>query len=147
MAKRFFYVCAGLLMLAASYDLGTRNASAAGSMVIPTEVATLSGVLNDGETIPLPVYADGTTALESECKWTVALHHIGSGPPPGGSGWWREETCSADGRLVHCFAYAYNSEWFTLAGDVNYLIIATRGTGGPTAVQSQSFGSLKAKYR
>lgn len=147
MPRGFFYFCGGLLMLAATYHLGTRTAGAASSMVIPTEVATLSGVLNDGETIPLPVYADGTTALESECKWIVGLHHIGSGPPPGGSGWWREETCSADGRLVRCHAYAYNSEWFTLAGSVNYLIVATRGASAPTGAAQQSFGALKAKYR
>jgi len=31
MAKKFFYVCAGLLMLAASYQLGIRNAGAQGA--------------------------------------------------------------------------------------------------------------------
>jgi hypothetical protein len=61
-----------LLMLAATYYLGTRNAGAASAVVIPTEVATLSGVIMDGGTIPLPVYADGTTALESECKWIAS---------------------------------------------------------------------------
>lgn len=146
MAKRFFYVCAGLLMLATTYHLGMRNAGAASGMASPTEVATLSGVLAHGQTIPLPVYADGTTALESECKWTVSMRHISN------QDWEQGSTaplftldCNSDTRNVRCIAYLSNNA--SVTGQVNYLIIATRGASAPTSSKALSFGRLKAEYR
>ena len=77
MARTFFYVCAGVFLLALSYHFGASPAGAGGvtasaRLAAPTEVATLTGVLPAGATIPLPTYADGTTALESECTWIVS---------------------------------------------------------------------------
>ena len=147
MAKKFFYVCAGLLMLASAYHLGTRNAGAASAVVIPTEVATLSGVIMDGGTIPLPIYADGTTALESECKWIVSpgrddgdilFCFTGTGLSVGQGG--------TEPRYVNCFLPAGPAPYH-IGREANYLIIATRGASTPTSASSQSFGALKAKYR
>jgi hypothetical protein len=156
MLKRLALFSASLMMLAVAASLAVRltpTLNAATQMAAPTEVATLSGVLADGQTIPLPVYADGTTALESECSWTVSLGHIGSGPPDGGQGFWREEECSTNGRIVRCRAFSYsppsipNANWVYILGDVNYLIIATRSAQGATPARATTFGGLKAKYR
>lgn len=145
--KKLFLASASILMLALAYQLGVRSAGASSGMSVPTEVATLSGVLHDGQTIPLPVFADGTTALESECSWSVSLNHMGFGPPPGGGGWWREETCRTEGRLIRCYAYSYDSGWYTQGGDANFLIIATRGAPLPTNARAQSWGSVKVQQR
>ncbi len=152
MTKRVFYGCASLLMLAATYHLGSTNARAASGMTVPTEVATLSGTLTDGQTIPLPVYADGTTALESECKckWTVSLHYVHQVT----SGAFSTEACRTEGRMVRCYgivnedtAYPWPASGQRFLGDANYLIIATRGVSAPTGARSTSIGALKAKYR
>ena len=147
MAKKFFYVCAGLLMLAATYHLGSRNAGAVSAVVIPTEVATLSGVIMDGAMIPLPIYADGTTALESDCKWIVSparddgstlFCFTGIGLPVASGG--------SEPRYVNCFLAAGPAPYH-IGREANYLIIAARGAAAPTSTSSQSFGALKAKYR
>jgi len=60
----------GLFLLALSWHFGARSAGAQGSAA--PEVSMLSGVVDDGGTIPLPTYGDGTHAAESECRWTVS---------------------------------------------------------------------------
>jgi len=72
MARKFFLIAAGMFLLALSYHFGAGRATAGAGLALPTEVAALSGVLQDGETIPLPIYADGTVASEAECNWTVS---------------------------------------------------------------------------
>jgi len=76
LAKRFFYVCAGLFLLALTYHLGAGRAIAQ-SGAVPA-VAVLAGTVTDGGTIPLPHFADGTEALESECRWIVSTNTSGS---------------------------------------------------------------------
>ena len=156
MARKFFYICAGMFLLALSYDFGTTNARATTSVVAPSEVAVLQGVVANGGMIPLPTYADGTTALEPECHWTVsaalsnggdqwcfatdALFNPNVGPLPD-AGYLNAHP----GRLVNvgqgsgltgpcCIALA------------NYMIIATRGASQPTTALHQSWGQVKARY-
>ena len=135
-AKRMFYVSASMLLLAATYQIGTRNAGAAGALPQATEVATLSGVLHDGEIIPLPTYADGTAAREAECHWFAGLQTFlvqYSG----------QVTCATTGRVVHVSSQGGQN------GPVlaSFMIIATRGASSPTAARSRTFGALKAEYR
>jgi len=148
--KRLFYASASILMLAFSWQIGQRAVAATGPGG-PTEVVTLSGTATDGEVIPLPNYADGTTAAEADCSWTVSVSefynrestgggstlecYTGTGPLQGGRG-----------RYVNCYSFGSGpGQYHTFK--VNYLIIATRGSSAPTPARAQSFGSLKAKYR
>ena len=136
--KRLFYASASILLLAFSWQIGQRAVAATGPSG-PTEVVTLSGVLSDGQTIPLPVYADGTTALESDCKWTVSPAWIDL---TAANNFW----CSTTGRVVSVGTDG-SPRTYLHQQQANYLIIATPGSSGPTPARAQSFGSLKAKYR
>lgn len=146
-AKAFFYVCAGLFLLALSYHLGARSAGAGVSTTLQ-EVAVLSGQVANGGTIPLPHYADGTEALESECSWTVSLAHWVFDSGNTGASIGRME-CSTDGRIVRAYVCLQADCGNTLdprAGTANYLIIAVRNSS-PTHTQQESFGSVKARWR
>jgi hypothetical protein len=152
-AKAFFYVCAGLLLLAVSYQLGTRAASAQASAA--PEVAVLSGSVTDGGTIPLPHYADGAEALESECHWTVSPQTLSMGIASAVPIF---ERCSTSGRVVRVYwcrsGCGPGGDCATtppdcpgpMAGTANYMIVATR-IMGPVSVERQSFGQLKARFR
>jgi hypothetical protein len=153
-ARKFFYVCAGLFLLALSYNLGARTAGATAPIAQSSEVAVLSGVLHNGATIPLPIYADGTTALESECAWTVSpAYYTGSSnfcytanAMYGYPGPYVEVDNTAfyaahPGRVVN--AGGGGAPWPL---DANYVIIATRGASLPTATHQQGWGQLKARY-
>ena len=143
MIRRFFVVSAGLLMLTLAWYSGTHDAHAqTGGAVNPTEVATLSGVISNGETIPLPVYSDGSTALESECRWLVSTNLIGC---PGTS-YAQVTVCNTTGRVVNSYC-EFSSGGGPTGVPANYLIIATRGSGGATPAHVESMGGLKAKYR
>jgi len=77
MARKFFCVCAGMLMLALVYHLRATTAGAlASGLPGATEVSVLTGFVRNGDIIPLPTYADGTTALESECHWSLSPLYI-----------------------------------------------------------------------
>jgi hypothetical protein len=118
-AKRFFYVCAGLLCLAITYHLGARNATAK-PPVVP-EVVVRTGTVRDGEFIPLPTYKDGTTALESECRWIVSAGHINmTGVNP-------VFTCETLAHTGGIEMYSLEPNAPSDPSRANYLIIAVRG--------------------
>jgi len=157
MGRKFISVCAGMFLLALSYHFGANTAGAqSAGFASPTEVAVLSGVLRNGETIPLPTYADGTTALESECHWTVSNTAFGAGDtwcfaadaanaPPIGFGLDPYEikayVTAHPGRVMNA-GHAGGGGTY----DGNYMIIATRASAGPTPAQQQSWGQLKSRY-
>lgn len=88
----------------------------------PTEIAVLSGVLNNGETIPLPVFANGDTASESQSKWIVSPRTFFV--QYGGHVW-----CYTTGRVVHVVSEGgFNDP----ATEANYLITAQRQVPPPT---------------
>jgi hypothetical protein len=153
-ARKFFYICAGLFLLAMSYHLGASAAGAAAPVAQPSETAMLSGVIHSGQTIPLPVYSDGTTALESECAWTVSPAFYS-----GSDNW----CYTADAFIVGepaayvdhdntAFYNAHRGRVVNAGGgagwplDANYIIIATRGASQPTPTLQQSWGQLKSRY-
>ncbi len=151
MARKFFFVCAGMLMLSFSYHLGADRATAGAGLSMPTEVVALSGVLSNGETIPLPIYADGTVASEAECDWIVsdALGTFNVSRP-----WCYaadaaynttvpiEFLAAHRGRVVNIPPSGQSNSIETYA---NYLIIATRA-GGPTSTRQESWGQVKQRY-
>jgi hypothetical protein len=134
-ARSFFYVCAGLLCLALAYHLGARGATAEGAAA--PEIAILTGTVPDGGTIPLPHYADGSEALESECRWIVSPNTATATLGMAGGLW-----CYTSGRVVAVGMAGSGSS----IGVANYLIIATRAAG-VVGVQRVTLGELKARYR
>ena len=146
-ARAFFYITAGLFLIALTYHLGARSANAQASAA--QEMAVLSGTVADGGTIPLPHYADGTEALESECQWIVSTQVA-----------WMEfnsyfDRCSTVGRVVRLYGCSGSSgtgDCGNLAEGriggrlASYMIIATRATGAVSA-QRHSIGQLKRLYR
>ena len=147
-ARAFFYVAAGLFLLAASYHLGARSAGAQAQVgSSQQEIAILTGTLNDGQTIPLPTYGDGTEAVETDCKWFVSLRDF-----PVGTVNVLVAHCSAENRVVSayvCVPDPHNcvptDPTFTQCS-VNYLIIATRVTA-PVSTTPSTLGQLKARFR
>jgi len=119
--KRFFYACGALLCLALAYHLGASNAAAKppGSLA---DVAVLTGVLDDGDTIPLPVYSDGTPALESDCRWIVSINRTDLPNLP------MRDNCYTDGRVVRASTCdVVNGDCTTThSAMANYMIIAVR---------------------
>jgi hypothetical protein len=157
MAKRFFYVCAGLLCLAVTYHVGARRAGAQ-NVVTYQETAVLSGEVADGGTIPLPHFKDGSEALETECTWIVSPKTL-AGNPDVPSGFPMFERCSTTGRTVRiywcrsgcaiggdCDPPQAGCSPTKMSGNANYLIVAVR-SDTPTPVQKASWGRVKASYR
>ena len=155
-AKKFFFVCAGLLCLGICYHVGARSARA--QVGSSQQVAFLSGEVPDGGTIPLPTYPDGTPANESECHWIVSPKVVTVGE--GNSVpifarcstqgrqvrvYWCRNGCSTDNVYLDCASPAPGCPG-AMGGTANYLIIATRNDM-PTAAQKTSWGRVKAQYR
>lgn len=94
----------------------------------PVDIAISTGVLNEGGVIPLPVYSDGTVAVESECHWVVSpasqeitfisLPGTGGMICPGG-----RIDCYPEGRTVIA---NFEGECGYKPGQANFLIIAAR---------------------
>ena len=76
MAKRFFYVCAGLLMLALSYHLGARSA---GAQAPGNPVA---GVAHDAGSALFVVTANGDTYVSLEGTGWQRKDNVFSAPTP-----------------------------------------------------------------
>jgi hypothetical protein len=131
--KRLLYASAAVLMLATAYHFGAGQASA---LSFPPEVAVLSGSVPDGGTIPLPHYADGTQALEGECKWIASIQAANASVSSGAY-------CYTTGRVVSVGA---NGVCPCGPGIAAYMIIATRVTAPVTTARS-TFGEVKARYR
>ncbi len=134
MAKRFFYVCAGLLCLAMSYHLGARSAGAqvAGSLVAGSY---------EPDTSPCGVDASGNLWIlernSGEVYGPYALPHSGdvvavtASYTPG----------SFFGTLLYTNGDAYhheNGQDWQYVGNV---------LARPTASRQSTWGLMKARYR
>jgi hypothetical protein len=115
-------------------------AGGAGALVpAATEVVAASGVLSNGQTIPLPIYGDGTTASEDDCTWTVSVNTLS-----GNNEALQDLHCSADAnRVVTCTGIDIDER--PLSGQANYMIIAVRPVE-PTAARRTTWGGLKSRF-
>jgi hypothetical protein len=117
------------LVLAAAYMVVGR---AQGNSLAPqaTEVAILTGELWSGAEIPLPTYADGTVAQESECHWMVSPRRVLG----------MLESCGTTRRVV--YLGASNG-----GGMVNYMIIATRSALPSVSTTQATWSATKHIFR
>ena len=137
MACKLIQLLALVLLIGVAAQLGPQIAR--GQAGTEGEVATLSGTVANGGTIPLPTYRDGTTAAESECRWTVGLGFM-SGPVLRAMD---EIHCSAPTRTVSVYACNGSPTCSNIQpGVANYLIIATRDLR-PTQSSQGTWGNLK----
>lgn len=119
------------------------------------EIAIAEAVLQPGEQVPLPVYADGTSASENEVFWTAHfwradfLEHPGYDTSPRynvgdhcqggftGRTWGGGEAAIGTNSGINAPRAAFS---------VMVTVIAVR-SAAPTPAARQPWGSLKAKYR
>ena len=130
-ARAFFFVCAGIFLLALTYHLGAKNAGAQGGMF---EGARCGG---------------GTwTAAVNRVLWVLdseGLHQAGP-PIPGTSsvvatdGGWYGGTTGGSAVLASGDCY------YLSPGGSDWQLCGNLLGGNPTPAQSISIGQLKAKY-
>ena len=135
MAKKFMYVCLGILGLAAAFHLGARPGKAA---IQGFDIAVATQVIHHGEQIPLPFFSDGTEARQDECTWIVYPRriHPGHGTTQG------FECRTDEERVVWMKQYTPSGPFYD--SNAQYLIIAVRE--GSTDIQALTWGKIKAKF-
>jgi hypothetical protein len=128
MAKRFMFVCFGLLALALAYHLGAKNASAQappyhfvgwGNLVVVGDQAWQLG-------------AGG---------WTQRFPQDLPPVPPSTLVWWEDQPRGAGGMI----ALTENGEGWSSGGPGGWVSVGFP-PGGPTPTRQQSWGQVKAKY-
>jgi hypothetical protein len=135
MAKKFMYICLGILGLAGAFHLGAHSGEAASQC---SDVAVATGTIGHGQRIPLPYYADGTQATQDECVWIVIprILHTGHNNTYG------FECRPNPDRTVYFRQVTAHGQYFD--STAQYLIIALRG--GATAAESTTWSQIKAEF-
>ena len=133
-AKRFFYVCAGLLCLALAYHLGARSATAQGGSISAAECLYING---DGTIacVARTVYIsdgpfDPVSAQFPPVPGTDPVIAVGTG----GGG--------------HVVAMLANGDTYSIpnAAGQTWTFIKN-AVGGPTPATRETWGGVKARYR
>jgi hypothetical protein len=143
-ARKFFYVCAGLLCLALAYHFGARSATAQGGA--PADIATGTYELNEGDPVPMPHYPDGSEARPSECTYAVAAYtgYFAFPAPYVMEG--LHVRVADGGTAPKVEAHLWNEQGRTFAAHVAISVIAIR-VAQPTSTAHESWGALKGRYR
>jgi hypothetical protein len=127
-----------------------------------SEVVVEQHVLNAGESVPLPNYADGTVASENEVFWTVHLWRARFGNAAGGVNGRHDTyypaTLTTPGDVVraHFTGLTYDGGSGLLSPfvfpsnlatrvDVMVTVVAVR-SAVPTSTRGTSWGQVKARY-
>ncbi len=130
MSKRFFFVCAGVLMLAVAYHLGATNGTAQPSGTIGAAgLAYVGGGNYSVATVDRIVYLDGSPVPAGPVPGTEAIIAVGVG------GNASPLVMLADGQVF--WAGASLSAWESL-GNV---------LGSPTRAVGVTWGAIKVRYR
>ncbi len=123
-ARTFFYVCAGIFLLALAYQLGARSAVAQSGSTI--EAAAASSFEGPEVVINRYLWRTGGTLAEPPVTLDCTVPVPGSSPVVGCGGHW---VILADGS----FYYSNGTSWTP---------VGRFPVGGPTAQ-----GQLRARYR
>lgn len=129
-AKSFFYVCAGLFLLALGYHLGAKNATAQGQVI---------------EGASIDAFEVGTFPRASACMGRLlswmgengALHTTPV-PVPGS-----QRIIATDPHFGTVMLE--NGDWLKFDGQ-SWVLMGNLA-GGPTPARQESFGAVKARYR
>jgi hypothetical protein len=114
----------------------------------PTEVVVLSGWVYHGDTLPVPVYADGTEATQDECHWIVSSQKQGDywGGDAGDEIYYFICGTADDTWPPEVIAYVKTMDGKTGNGNANYMIVAARHDQ-QSSTQRQSWGAIKGGFR
>ena len=123
MARKFFYVCSGILMLALAYHLGASTAGAQGAQGAQFRVLDSSQMyVESGGQV---YYLTATGWAQPSGLPPVPVSSLVAGHAPyitqEGTGWWLD---------------GYQNEWRSF-----------RLPGGPIPAQRETWGQVKARYR
>ncbi len=139
MAKKFFYVCAGLFMLAMSYQLGAQRAAAQGSTQILGAIDVANVSYMTGGTL-YGVHLNAYTGIDAP-PTSIPIPHSGTlvaaDCTVGGS-----PAVISDAFVV----YDDGSVWQFTPGSGWHTVASMTG-GGPTATASATWGQVKSTYR
>jgi len=138
-ARSFFYVCAGLFVLALAYHLGARNAGAQapGSPVVAMEA--IQGSRFHVMTANGDLY---TSCCGTTPTWSFVGNVFG-GAAPGSP---VVAMSANEGRLF--FAMTANGDLYTsCCGTTPTWSFVGNVFGGPVPAQRETFGALKSRYR
>ena len=113
------------------------------------EVAVAQAILSVGDHVPLPIYADGTSASEGEVFWTSQLWRAefdGEGIVRYQSG--DHIAATFNGRQLISVDGQINTGGLAhLANNVQVLVTAVAIRSGTTPTARHTIGSIKARYR
>ncbi len=140
MARKFFFVCAGLLCLAIAYDVGVKNATAQTGLVDGAHVE------NDGPSLDL------TAAIGRQFyrwRWDIVSGQITPGPVTVFAA-----PIPGTAQVVSTFSDYYGRFVAVLGNGDTYYVddgsswkLAGNFAGSPTPAQKASWGHVKARYR
>jgi len=140
MAKRFLFVCAGLLCLALSYHLGARNATA------QAPSGSVTAMAYTGASYQTCLVATTSGDL---FEWSNGWQSRGNVFGGNSGGRTVVEMDGEMGATFRFFALASDGEVFALANNAPPYSFVSIGypVGGPTPVQQESWGAVKSRYR
>ena len=144
MAKKFFFVSAGLLCFMLAYHLGVRSAGAQTGQLL--EVATGMYDLVSGDPVPMPRYADGTAAQPAECSYSVAVYSAWFGFPAPYVVEGVHFGVVAPTSSPTLEAHIWNEQGRAFPATATITVLAVR-VARPTQAIQESWGSVKARYR
>jgi hypothetical protein len=135
MAKRFMYVCFGIVALVVAFHLG---AVRGGASSYGSDIAIGIGTIGHNQQIPLPYYPDGTQATQDECVWIVTPWQLHSG---------HNSTLGFNckgkaNRIVGFTQITIEGTYYDSLA--RYLIIGVRG--GASVAQQSTWGQIKAEF-
>ena len=127
MARKFFYVCAGIFLLALAYHLGAQSARAQGQVLEGPSASAFTASINR---VLWYVTSDGTHPVTPPIPGTSPVVATDGGPNTG-------QVVLANG---DCYWKPANGTDWVLYGNL-------LAGSGPTPAKQGSWGQLKAKYR
>jgi len=135
-AKRFFYVCAGLLCLALAYHLGARSATAQASSGV--ECANVNEFQNTTCAVIGRLFYWQPRDIDPPLPYTPT-------PVPGTS---PIVACGIDSRPDAIVLLANGEVWQCSNYQSNsWVLVATYPAGAPTPATQETWGGVKARYR
>ena len=139
MPKKFFYVCAGLFLLALSYHFGARGASAQGSMQVfgSIDVANVSYVANG---TLVGVHLNFYTGIDAP-PTSIPLPHPGTVVAA---------TCTVGGApavISDAFVVYEDGVVWQYTPDIGWRVVTSMTGEVPTPATGATWGQVKDRYR
>lgn len=114
------------------------------------EVAVMQSIISVGDEVPLPTYADGSPAQESEVFWTAQLWFAEFPYACGVVRWGGDHAvASFDGRRFVAGTAQINPSGPVSPPTTNFQVVvnAVAIRSGTTPARSETFGSIKTRHR